>query len=85
MPEPTHIREASPQDAAQLLAMMRALAVFEGYADALQRFCEDDAFRSRAGAAGHAAAATYQWERINDDVLAAYLKVIARRAADRGN
>ncbi|MFN9476266.1 N-acetyltransferase family protein [Acidovorax sp.] len=36
MPEPTHIREASPHDAAQLLAMMRALAVFEGYADAFK-------------------------------------------------
>ncbi|MBB6558120.1 diamine N-acetyltransferase [Acidovorax soli] len=36
MPEPTRIREAGPHDAAQLLAMMRALAVFEGYADAFE-------------------------------------------------
>ncbi|WP_010187038.1 glycosyltransferase family 4 protein [Sphingomonas sp. PAMC 26605] len=52
----------------------------EGYADALQRFCEDDAFRKSAGAAGHAAAATYQWERINQVVLDTYLKVLERRA-----
>jgi phosphatidylinositol alpha 1,6-mannosyltransferase len=51
----------------------------EGYADALQRFCEDDAFRKSAGAAGHAAAATYQWERINQVVLDTYLKVLERR------
>jgi len=53
----------------------------EGYADALQRFCEDHGFRSTAGAAGHAEAATYQWERINQTVLDTYLKVLARRAA----
>jgi len=52
----------------------------EGYADALQRFCEDDAFRRSAGAAGHAEAATYQWERINQVVLDTYLKVLERRA-----
>ncbi|MET3762543.1 glycosyltransferase family 1 protein [Sphingomonas sp. UYEF23] len=53
----------------------------EGYADALQRFCEDDAFRHSAGAAGHAAAAAYQWERINQVVLDTYLKVLERRAS----
>lgn len=52
-----------------------------GYADALQRLCEDDAFRHAAGAAGHAEAATYQWERINETVLDTYLRVIARRDA----
>lgn len=36
MRESACIREAGPQDAAQLLAMMRALAVFEGYADEFQ-------------------------------------------------
>ncbi|GGA56873.1 glycosyltransferase family 4 protein [Sphingomonas psychrolutea] len=51
-----------------------------GYADALQRFCEDDAFRIAAGAAGHAEAATYQWDRINQVVLDTYLRVIERRA-----
>jgi phosphatidylinositol alpha 1,6-mannosyltransferase len=52
----------------------------EGYADALQRFCEDDAFRRSAGAAGHAEGATYQWDTINQTVVDTYLRVIARRA-----
>lgn len=50
-----------------------------GYADALQRFCEDDAFRAAAGAAGHAEADTYQWDRINQVVLDTYLRVLERR------
>ncbi len=36
MLERTSIREAGPQDAAPLLAMMRALAAFEDYADGFQ-------------------------------------------------
>ena len=52
-----------------------------GYADALQRFCEDDAFRTAAGAAGHAAAAGYKWDTINQTVLDTYLRVVARHAA----
>ena len=50
-----------------------------GYADALQRFCEDDAFRASAGAAGHAVADMYQWDRINQAVLDTYLRVLERR------
>jgi glycosyltransferase involved in cell wall biosynthesis len=53
----------------------------QGYADALQRFCEDDAFRRAAGAAGHAKAAGYKWDTINQTVLDTYLRVLARRAA----
>jgi glycosyltransferase involved in cell wall biosynthesis len=49
-----------------------------GYADALQRFCEDAAFRIGAGQAGVAEAAGYRWERINQTVLDTYLRVIAR-------
>jgi phosphatidylinositol alpha 1,6-mannosyltransferase len=52
----------------------------EGYADALQRLCEDDALRLAAGRAGHAKAAGYRWETINQAVLDTYLKVIARRS-----
>lgn len=52
-----------------------------GYAEALQRFCQDDAFRRAAGAAGHAEAAAYQWDRINQVVLDTYLRVAARRYA----
>ena len=55
----------------------------EGYADALQRFCEDEAFRLGAGRAGVAEAAGYKWERINQVVLDTYLRVIERtRAAE---
>lgn len=36
MPERCRIREAGPRDSPQLLAMMRALAVFEGYDHAFQ-------------------------------------------------
>ncbi|WP_242146044.1 glycosyltransferase family 4 protein [Sphingomonas sp. BAUL-RG-20F-R05-02] len=50
----------------------------EGYADALQRFCEDASFRVGAGRAGVAEAAGYRWERINQTVLDTYLRVIAR-------
>jgi len=51
----------------------------QGYADALQRYCEDDALRLAAGRAGHAKAADYRWETINQAVLDTYLKVMARR------
>ena len=51
----------------------------QGYADALQRYCEDDALRLAAGRAGHARAADYRWETINQAVLDTYLKVMARR------
>lgn len=53
----------------------------QGYADALQRFCEDDALRVAAGRAGVAKAAGYRWETINQAVLDVYLKVMARREA----
>ncbi|RZM34416.1 MAG: glycosyltransferase, partial [Sphingomonas sp.] len=52
----------------------------QGYADALQRYCEDDAFRRAAGAAGHAKAAGYKWDTINQAVLDTYLRVIERRS-----
>jgi phosphatidylinositol alpha 1,6-mannosyltransferase len=49
-----------------------------GYADALQRFCEDAGFRLGAGRAGVAEAAGYKWERINQVVLDTYLRVSER-------
>ena len=51
----------------------------QGYADALQRFCEDDDFRLAAGRAGHAKAAGYRWDTINQTVLDTYLAVLERR------
>ena len=52
-----------------------------GYADAIQRLCQDDTWRLSAGAAGHALAQDYEWGRINQAVLDCYLEVVARRAA----
>ncbi|WP_326525092.1 glycosyltransferase family 4 protein [Sphingomonas sp.] len=50
-----------------------------GYADALQHLIEDGAARHAAGAAGHARAAGYQWDRINQAVIDTYLRVAAPR------
>ncbi|GAA0730782.1 glycosyltransferase family 4 protein [Sphingomonas japonica] len=50
------------------------------YADAIQAYCEDDELRRKAGAAGHAAAQAYQWDRINQVVLDTYCDVLERRA-----
>ena len=49
------------------------------YADAIGRLITDDALRLAAGRAGHAKADGYQWDAINEAVLQAYLRVIARR------
>ena len=49
------------------------------YADAIQRLVEDTAARHAQGAAGHAKAATYQWDSVNQSVLDAYLDVLAER------
>ena len=50
------------------------------YADAIADFVQNDAARRAAGAAGHAKAAAYVWDAVNQAVLDAYLEVIARRA-----
>ncbi|MBJ6120973.1 glycosyltransferase family 4 protein [Sphingomonas mollis] len=49
------------------------------YADAIGRIVADPALRRAMGAAGHAKAATYRWDTINEAVLDAYLAVMARR------
>ncbi len=49
------------------------------YADAIERLVRDDALRAAAGAAGHAKAASYQWDAINQTVLDAYLELLASR------
>ena len=50
------------------------------YADALGRLAADPALRRRMGEAGHADAAGYRWNRVNEAALQAYLEVMARRA-----
>lgn len=49
------------------------------YADAIQHFAQDDAARHAAGAAGHAKAAAYVWDAVNQSVLDTYLELMARR------
>jgi phosphatidylinositol alpha 1,6-mannosyltransferase len=50
------------------------------YADALAALVENDEARRAAGAAGHAKAAGYQWDKANASVIDAYLEVLKRRA-----
>ncbi|WP_209569927.1 glycosyltransferase family 1 protein [Sphingomonas sp. PvP018] len=49
------------------------------YADAIGRIVSDPALRQSMGEAGHANAAGYRWDTINQTVLDTYLAVTARR------
>ncbi|UIJ44093.1 glycosyltransferase family 1 protein [Sphingomonas cannabina] len=49
------------------------------YADAIAHYVRDGEARRAAGAAGHAKAAAYVWDAVNQVVLDAYLEVMARR------
>ena len=51
-----------------------------GYAYAIQHLVENHTARHAAGAAGHAKAAGYQWDAINEVVLETYLKVMTKQA-----
>jgi glycosyltransferase involved in cell wall biosynthesis len=46
------------------------------YADAIQRIVAEPALRDALGAAGHAKAAGYSWEKANQAVLDAYLELL---------
>lgn len=49
-----------------------------GYADAIQAMIADNAARHAMGTAGHADAAAYRWDLINEAVLRTYLEVMER-------
>jgi glycosyltransferase involved in cell wall biosynthesis len=51
----------------------------EDYTNALDRFATDDAFRHAAGAAGHRLGEEYEWDRINQAMVDAYLEVVAMK------
>jgi len=51
----------------------------EGFADALQLYCEDVDARRAAGAAGLAASRRYSWDAVNAELVAGYLEVSRRR------
>jgi glycosyltransferase involved in cell wall biosynthesis len=48
------------------------------YADAIQRIVAEPALRDALGAAGHAKAAGYSWEKASQAVLDAYLELLER-------
>ncbi|QNA83589.1 glycosyltransferase family 1 protein [Sphingomonas sp. So64.6b] len=48
------------------------------YADAIARLVQNDEARRAAGAAGHARAAAYQWDAINQTMIDTYLEVMKR-------
>ena len=53
------------------------------YADAIARLVTEPTLRAAAGAAGHAKAASYDWEAVNEAVVTAYLQVMERSAHQR--
>ncbi|MES2755242.1 MAG: glycosyltransferase family 1 protein [Pseudomonadota bacterium] len=64
-------------DSTGLLVRPRAIG---GYADAIERLARDPALRRSYGAAGHAKAQGYDWDAINDAVVAAYHRVLDAQA-----
>jgi glycosyltransferase involved in cell wall biosynthesis len=51
-------------------------------AKAISVYCRDAALRRFHGAAGEAKAAGFTWDKVNDAMLATYLRVAARRGAE---
>ena len=51
----------------------------QGFADALQHYCEDEGARRAAGAAGEQASRRYGWDAVNEELVRAYLRVVAQR------
>ena len=51
-----------------------------GYADAIQRFAQDDDFRRGAGEAGHKLGLRYRWDLINQVAVDTYLEAIAHHS-----
>lgn len=59
--------------------LCRAGAI-HAFADALAHYCQDEAGRKAAGAAGAAASRAYAWDRVNQALVDGYLRVIRQRA-----
>ena len=55
-----------------------------GFADALQRYCEDEALRKEHGAAGEKRSDDYSWDQINHVVAETYLRLVRQRQTGRG-
>ncbi len=66
----------------RLVAPSRSASFAEGCAEALARYCTDDALRHAHGAAGEKASRTYSWDAINKSVADTYLRLHAQREAN---
>ena len=53
----------------------------EAFADALAHYCQDEAARREAGAAGARAAQRYGWDQVNQQLVDGYLRIIRQHAA----
>jgi len=51
----------------------------EAFAEALRIYCEDVALREAAGRAGRKASERYAWDRVNQVLVDAYLRIIRQR------
>jgi len=51
----------------------------EAYAEALRGYCEDQQLRQTVGLAGRAASERYAWDRVNQVLVDAYLRIIRQR------
>ena len=53
----------------------------EAFADALAHYCQDEAARREAGAAGARAAQRYGWDQVNQQLVDGYLRIIRQHSA----
>ena len=65
----------------RLIPPSKTAAFPKACAEALARYCTDDALRLAHGAAGEMAARAYSWDAINQAVVDTYLRLHAERAA----
>ena len=52
----------------------------DAFADALQHYCEDEAARAAAGAAGRKVSDRYGWDQVNQQLVDSYCRIIRQRA-----
>jgi len=53
----------------------------QAFADALQHFCEDEALRRTVGEAGLKSSERYGWDKVNQELVDAYLRIIRQHGA----
>lgn len=55
----------------------------DGFADALAFYCEDGGARANAGAAGERASRHFGWDEINQQLVDAYVRIVAKHGTAR--